>query len=333
MKQVVIILFLLVYNLIFWGQPNFLNTEPDWSPDGESIIFISKRDRNNELYLMNKDGSCQIRLTKTDASESTPSWSPDGSKILFVSNRTGVNQIFSMNKDGTKQINLTNTSTPEYNPIWSPKGDKIAFSSVRDGNTQIYIMNTDGSNQTRISPTGSNQSFPIWSSNGQKLAYLSITLKNDKINEEIIMEEFVFDFNMKISKPFFKNNEIKHFFVSWTNDMTKILYSKTKDYYAPSKIYISDSEFKKNEVFIKKVDDLIEVSFSTNEKTILYTTTYSVFVLKIGEKKAIKVGRKHHSAEWSPDGTSIVMVSGQKTMNIYTVNPDGTNLKQLTFKK
>jgi TolB protein len=49
---------------------------PAWSPDGQRIVFISERDGNAELYVMNADGSNPIRLTYTAAAENSPDWTP-----------------------------------------------------------------------------------------------------------------------------------------------------------------------------------------------------------------------------------------------------------------
>jgi TolB protein len=45
------------------------------SPDGEAIVFLTERDGNPELYLMDADGSDQRRLTTTpDVRENVPDW-------------------------------------------------------------------------------------------------------------------------------------------------------------------------------------------------------------------------------------------------------------------
>lgn len=55
---------------------------PDWSPDGRQIAFTSKRDGHAEVYVANRDGSAQRRLTHGTAHRShNPSWSRDGRSL------------------------------------------------------------------------------------------------------------------------------------------------------------------------------------------------------------------------------------------------------------
>ena len=61
---------------------------PAWSPDGRRIAFVSNRDGNDEIYVMNADGTAVTRLTMNPGEDGGPIWSPDGKQILFVSVRT-----------------------------------------------------------------------------------------------------------------------------------------------------------------------------------------------------------------------------------------------------
>ena len=144
---------------------------PAWSPDGSKIAFRSHRGEGfYNLYVMDADGSNQIRLVQNSgddpAGDFRPSWSPDGSKIVFNSNREGVRYrgIYVVNVDGS---NLTNLTTSGSAPRWSPDGSKIAFELGRD----IYVRNADGSNHTRLA----EGVRPAWSPDGSKIAFSAIT--------------------------------------------------------------------------------------------------------------------------------------------------------------
>jgi Tol biopolymer transport system component len=53
-----------------------LDRLPVWSPDGRMVAFVSRRDGNEEIYVMNADGSGQRRLTRTPWNDKSPAWSP-----------------------------------------------------------------------------------------------------------------------------------------------------------------------------------------------------------------------------------------------------------------
>lgn len=81
---------------------------PSFSPDGSKIAFTSDRDGNDEIYVMNADGTEQVRLTNNQAWDWQPEFSPDGSKIAFTTDRDGNVEIYVMNTNGTNQVRLTN---------------------------------------------------------------------------------------------------------------------------------------------------------------------------------------------------------------------------------
>ena len=136
-----------------------VGVRPVWSPDGRKIAFMSQRDGNSEVYVMNADGSGQRNLTRSPRYEGGPAWSPDGRKIAFASGSrscragegcAGNTDVYVMNADGSGQRRLTRAPRDDFVPAWSPDGRKIAFVSKRDGNPEIYVMNTDGSEQRNL---------------------------------------------------------------------------------------------------------------------------------------------------------------------------------------
>ena len=133
--------------------PQFRSSAGD-DPEG-TIAFVSNRDGNYEIYVMNPDGSGVTPLTNTVApvGHFDPAWSRNGKQIAFASNRDGNYEIYIMNADGSGVTRLTNgVLFYSFRPAWSPDGEQIAFESNRDAafNNDIYVMNADGTGVTRL---------------------------------------------------------------------------------------------------------------------------------------------------------------------------------------
>ena len=97
--------------------------EAAWSPKGKRIAFVSSRGPNNEeVYLMNTDGSGRTRLTDIPGNDHwPPTWSPDSTRIAFTSD--GIeehSQIYVMNSDGSGLTRLTDNPADDSFPAWRP---------------------------------------------------------------------------------------------------------------------------------------------------------------------------------------------------------------------
>lgn len=75
---------------------------PPSSATSGGIAFVSERDGNAEIYVVNADGTGLGRLTNDPAEDTGPAWSPDGTGITFASDRDGNFDIYAMNADGTR---------------------------------------------------------------------------------------------------------------------------------------------------------------------------------------------------------------------------------------
>jgi Tol biopolymer transport system component len=102
------------------GFPNHGNTNPQWAPDGNKIVYESEvNDGLPEVYIMDSNGSNQIRLTNTDRRNENAVISADGNFILFTSNRdlSYSFDIFVMGIDGKNQKPLSKYIGDDSNPV------------------------------------------------------------------------------------------------------------------------------------------------------------------------------------------------------------------------
>src|SRR5439155_1757270 len=91
-----------------------------WSPDGTRIAFADNSDGDDEIFILNLDGSGVTRLTDNTFRDAPTAWSPNGAQILFLSDREGGDEdIFVMNADGSGVTPLTfNDGVADAVPVW-----------------------------------------------------------------------------------------------------------------------------------------------------------------------------------------------------------------------
>ena len=139
------------------------------------IVFTSTRDGHPQIYAVNPDGSDLHRLTNSESQDDFPLWAPDGRHISFLSNRGGNWDLWIMNADGSGPRRLTNTpSADEHSPAWSPSGKSLAFATDRDGGDwEIYTVDLDGKNPRNLTHSHGMDYSPNWSPDGKSIVFVS----------------------------------------------------------------------------------------------------------------------------------------------------------------
>lgn len=106
------------------------NFQPAWSPDGTRLTFVSNRDGNNDVYVINANGTGETNVSRHPASDVDPVWTPDGKRILFASQRPGFTRtpIYGVNPDGSGLTEFgVNSRELGYGLSWSPDGSTLSF--------------------------------------------------------------------------------------------------------------------------------------------------------------------------------------------------------------
>ena len=145
------------------------------SESAGNIAFVSNREGNNEIYVMNADGSGQTRLTFNDAWDRGPVWSFERSRIFFHSDRDielGISTAYAVNA-----ARISQSSTVEHLRVrsllgLSPDGTRRAGYTSYDESLEIYIENSDGTDRIRLTHNNRTDWFPEWSPDGRRIAFI-----------------------------------------------------------------------------------------------------------------------------------------------------------------
>jgi Tol biopolymer transport system component len=259
------------------------------------IAFVTNRNGpSGEIYVMNPDGTGQVNITNSPASDTRPAFSPDGKKIAFVRD---FKSIFVMNPDGSGQVQVLDGTSAGFSsitsfPSWSPDGTKIAFNGIPKGSpdgADIYAINADGTGLTRLTTNPADDTSPAWSPDGTKIAFATI---RDRVPNEVNYEIYVMNADGSNQTRLTNNTKFDHS-PAWSPDGTRIAFTSRRD-----------DNF---EVYVMNAD-------GSNQTRLTFD------------------GEQDSDAKWSPDGTKIVFLSsrGGRFGEIWVMNPDGTGLVNLT---
>ena len=117
------------------GQPVPINQgsrlfgDPDISPNGEFLVFTNQGEKQEDLFVMHRDGKGLAQITNDIHRDRGPRWSPDGQKIAFYSDRSGEYEVWLTNPDGSGLEQLTYTAEENmiFYPLWSPDSRRIQY--------------------------------------------------------------------------------------------------------------------------------------------------------------------------------------------------------------
>jgi len=185
------------------SDPSGWDASPSWSPDGSQIAFISDRDGNPDIWVMDADGGNRANLTASIEHETDPEWSPDGSRIAYSASLetklpdgsfswSPAPSIFVINlaTGATIRLSVPDPHLPSGNwaidaddtqPTWSPDGETIAFARHYRGGTPtaqttlVYTVGADGGEPATFLAAGSWAIRGVdWSPDGASIVWSEV---------------------------------------------------------------------------------------------------------------------------------------------------------------
>ena len=183
-------------NLIRLTENNYWDLYPTWSPDDSKIAFLSFRESNLDIYMMNSDGTDQSKFYDSGSHDADIHWIDN--TIVFTSE----SKIWKINDDGKNPSIITNPPNAgewgnanlpfgDYDPNIHPDGTMIIFERLENdtsphGNYNIFKVKMDGSDETRLTDNYYTQGFPTWSNSGEKILLL-VTVIADQGRYDLYM--------------------------------------------------------------------------------------------------------------------------------------------------
>jgi Tol biopolymer transport system component len=175
---------------IIYRDPSRNILGPQWSPNGEQIIFglgvfnaffngfqgqfLKPGDRAEggaQIGIVNADGTGFRQLTSGANNNGFPSMSPDGKRFVYRTFGPEGSGLRVMDVDTKKTAAITEGY--DNFPLWSPRGDLVMFSRLAEGDYEIYTVKPDGTGLNRLTRSRGNDAHMAWSPDGAQIAFAS----------------------------------------------------------------------------------------------------------------------------------------------------------------
>ena len=301
------------------------------------IAFVSNRDGNQEIYVMDTSGANLVNLTNNPANDRDPAWSPDGSKIAFVSHREP-RGIYLMDADGSNQKFLA----PGWAPAWFPEGSKIAFTStikfekhliggitMKKSRARIFVMHPDGSNRTeltfdaaKLDIDSEDHGFPAVSPDGHQIAFQIYRYDHNPVIAIMNLKETNVASIYKLYKDLWRRSHYHSRYPSWSPDGKKLTAARYVGRGIPSDIYIIDP----HAVSLEKLGvSGRATSWSLDGRRIVFSNGKDIYIIHSDGSMGRRVTKgegDNWDPSWSaPRSKTIVKVEGEAEINLsYTVD-------------
>ncbi|HEX6728393.1 MAG TPA: LpqB family beta-propeller domain-containing protein [Pyrinomonadaceae bacterium] len=236
---------------------------PELSPDDTRFVMLVSRRTQDDIAVVNRDGSNWRDLTNDRFFDRWPRWSPDGKKIAFTSDRGVQYEIWLMDADGTNLRQLTFDSPGDASfPIWSADGTQILFRRNRV-NTIVDVNKAWSERSLRQLPEpGNGERFGPWdwSPDGKKLLGTIGTVGN--------VQGRVGYFSLEKNQY----ERFDHFGGTpmWLSDSTRFIFLSGR------KVYLTDINTKQvREVFTLEEETIGGLGISSDGQLLYFTASSS----------------------------------------------------------
>ena len=157
--------------------------DPNFSPDGTRLAYVSNTSGRFQLWVMNADGSHQRRLLADPGHDAfVPQWAPDGRHLVYTRCRysPGTNlfppvlecAIATVRTDGTDDRDITSGHWIDFDATYSPDGRSVVFAGYRGGLlSAIWRTSASGGRLHRLTAAEPEAFWPDYAPDGRTILF------------------------------------------------------------------------------------------------------------------------------------------------------------------
>ncbi|MBR6598600.1 MAG: PD40 domain-containing protein, partial [Alphaproteobacteria bacterium] len=138
------------FGMRYLSDENTFVMSPHFSPNMQSIVFLSYYNDDPMVWTLDLDTGEQRRLGMFGGMNFAPRFSPDGERVAISLVKNGITHIYEYNMQSRELRQLTFGHSINTSPSYSPDGRKIAFNSDRSGRQQIHVLDLDTGEVERL---------------------------------------------------------------------------------------------------------------------------------------------------------------------------------------
>jgi len=305
------------------------------SPRSGRIAFMSDRDGNWDIYIMDRDGNNVQNLTNSPAREGIPIHAAGQDKLIFASDQGGPTlDVFTIDLDGNNANNITQTPDSNEIPIsWSPDGNYVVFASDRDGASQIFLVESSGAGLLNLTQRDAAQSFDDWS--GETNQFILTTAS--ATGPSLTITNLDGDTRQAVTDGSYPAGG-----GHWSPDGQKVAYMAIGPEGSALDIFVSDvsggeavnlTQSASNDSFPRWSPDGTKIAFVSDRDG-----NSEIYVMDADGSNQTNLtnspGQESVQGDyaWSPDGTQILFHSNRddNDVEIYVMDADGSNQVNLS---
>ena len=162
------------FNMRYLSDHDSFIMSPHFSPNMQSIVFLSYYDDDPMVWSLDLDTGEQRRLGVFGGMNFAPRFSPDGTRVAISLVKKGVTHLYEYNIETKELRQLTFGNSINTSPSYSPDGKKMAFNSDRSGRQQIHVLDLETGVEERLTYGAGRYATPAWSPDGQFIAFTKI---------------------------------------------------------------------------------------------------------------------------------------------------------------